>query len=495
MTTEFNRVTRWLLVAFAVIMISVTYWVVVEADNLVAREDNARNVIAEQRIRRGTIYDQDEEPLAYTRVLDSGLTERVYPYPEAAAATGYYSFVYGTSGIEDAFNDVLRGEDGSAWEAFVNNALHRPQEGGDVRSTIDLDVQQAIFEAMGSRAGAVVVAHVPSGRVLGMVSLPGYDPNTLDADWERLTVDEATSPLLNRVTTGMYQPGGALQTVTLSAILASYSDLSENAGFVLNSDVPRAQEAVRVNGLELTCLPETPDEALTLAEAYAYGCPAPFVAALDERVTPPSLWERLDVLMLLSPPELNGFRTIAAPDLSRLDDNTRPDEWLEAATGQGALTVTPLHMLQVVAAIANQGNGIPLHVVDAVRPVDAQEWEPVAVPLHRPALLRADVAEVVRLTMLQAAAQSSTVRAAQRGDRVLYGHTGLAYGGPGVGSETETELTTPYSWFLGFVDQTRGDEMSAIAAVVVLEGEADPAVAATIAGDALAAATAQNEGE
>jgi len=45
------------------------------------------------------------------------------------------------------------------------------------------------------------------------------------------------------------------------------------------------------------------------------------------------------------------------------------------------------------------------------------------------------------------------------------------------------------------VDQTRGDEMSAIAAVVVLEGEADPAVAATIAGDALAAATAQNEGE
>ena len=119
-------------------------------------------------------------------------------------------------------------------------------------------------------------------------------------------------------------------------------------------------------------------------------------------------------------------------------------------------------MLQVVAAIANQGNGIPLHVVDAIRPADAEEWQPVDIPLRRPAILRADVAEVVRLTMLQAAAQSPHVRAAQRGDRVLYGHTGISYGGPEA---------RPYSWFLGFVDQTRGDEMSAIGGV--LEGVAD----------------------
>src|SRR5690606_24209332 len=121
-----------------------------------------------------------------------------------------------------------------------------PQEGGDVRSTIDLDVQQAIAAAMGDQAGAVVLAHVPSGRVIGMVSQPAYDPNTLDEDWARLTVDEATSPLLNRVTSGLYQPGGALQTVTLSAILASYSNLTEEAGFVLNSDLPDAQAPVQI---------------------------------------------------------------------------------------------------------------------------------------------------------------------------------------------------------------------------------------------------------
>ncbi len=479
MIADLNRVTQALLLAFLVILVSVTYWAVIEADNLTAREDNARNVIAEQRIRRGTIFDREGEPLAYTRVLASGLTERVYPYPESAAATGYYSFIYGTAGIEDAFDDVLRGDGGSAWEQFVNEVLHRPQEGGDVRSTIDLDVQQAIAAALDGRAGAVVLAHVPSGRVIGMVSSPAYDPNTLHADWERLTVDEATSPLLNRVTTGQYQPGGALQTVMLGAILASYSNLAEDAGFVLNSDLPGAQAAVQVNGLELACLPDTPDEPLTLAEAYAYGCPAPFVTLLAERVPPEALGERFDILGLLRAPEINGAAMGPARPVARLTEDTPPDEVLKAVTGQGMLTVTPLHMLQIVAAIANQGNGIPLHVVDAVRPPDVEDWQPVDIPLRRPAILRADVAEVVRLTMLQAAAQSPSVRAARRGDRVLYGHTGISYAGP---------ETTPYSWFLGFIDQTRGDEMSAIVAVVVLEGVADPAQAAQIAGDALAAA-------
>lgn len=485
MTTELNRVTRALLVAFALVALSVGYWVVVEADSLKQREDNARNVIAEQRIVRGTIYDRDGDVLATTRTLDSGLAQRVYPHPEAAGATGYYSFKYGASGIEEAYNRVLRGDDSTVWKTLIDETLHRPQEGGDVRSTIDLDVQQAIASAMGARSGAAVVAHVPSGRVLGMVSRPGYDPNTLNADWERLTVDAATSPLLNRVTSGLYQPGGALQTVLLAAILGSYSNLDENAGFVLNTDSAQASEPVRVNGLSLACLPGTPDEPLTLAEAYAYGCPGPFVAALNERVPPGQLWERFDVLGLLRAPELARFRTVPAPAIEPLGPDTSPDEYLAAVTGQGALTVTPLHMLQVVAAVANQGNGIPLHIVDAVRAAGEDDWAPVETPLYNPAILRADVAEVVRLTMLQAAAQSPAVRTAQRGDLVLYGHAGVAYAGPDA---------TPYSWFLGFVDQTQGDKMTAIAAVVVLEGEADPAAAASVAGDAFAAAVGDGAG-
>ena len=42
MTAELNRATRWMLFAFAAILVSIAYWAVIEADNLTAR-DNARN--------------------------------------------------------------------------------------------------------------------------------------------------------------------------------------------------------------------------------------------------------------------------------------------------------------------------------------------------------------------------------------------------------------------------------------------------------------------
>jgi hypothetical protein len=86
------------------------------------------------------------------------------------------------------------------------------------------------------------------------------------------------------------------------------------------------------------------------------------------------------------------------------------------------------------------------------------------------------VAAALRLAMLQAAAQSPDVSRARRGEWVLYGHSAVAYGGP---------PTTPYVWFLGFVDRTRGDQTAAVVAVVVVENEDDPGVAAQVAGEAL----------
>jgi cell division protein FtsI/penicillin-binding protein 2 len=96
-------------------------------------------------------------------------------------------------------------------------------------------------------------------------------------------------------------------------------------------------------------------------------------------------------------------------------------------------------MVQIVAAIANRGNAVPLHLVDATRPPDSNEWQMVPSPALEPALVRADVAAALRLAMLQAAAQSPTVSQARHGDLVLYGHTGLSFSGPPV---------TPYAWFV-----------------------------------------------
>ncbi len=478
MTRELTRVLVSFLVTFAIVGLSALFWSVIQSDSLLARPDNLRNVIEEQSIRRGTIYDRDGVELALSRPVNDRV-ERVYPHPEAVSAVGYYSFQYGAAGIEAAYDAALRGEGfRDVWQQMVDDALHLPAFGADVRSTLDLDVQQAAAAALGERSGAVVVVHVPSGEILGMLSAPGFDANTLEANWDQLARDEE-APLLNRVTAGLYQPGGALQTVMLAAILASYPDLEASGAYVLNSEAPGAQEPVTVNGLELACLPETPDRMLTLAEAYAYGCPAPFVAALGTVLEPERIWERFEALGLLGAQELPGFARASGAPPAPLTDETPDDELVGAVVGQGTLTVTPLQMVQIVAAVANQGNAVPLHLVTALRPPQGGDWQPVDVPLRRPALLRADVASGLRLTMLQAAAQSPFVSRAVRGDLVLYGHSARAFAGP---------EERPYVWFTGFADVTEADEPEAIAVVVVVENESDPGVAADIAGAALEAA-------
>ncbi len=117
-----------------------------------------------------------------------------------------------------------------------------------------------------------------------MVSQPGYDPNQLDQNWEKLTKDDQTTPLLNRVTAGLYQPGGALQTVMLSAMLGMNPDLTVSSEVILNSEAPNARDPVEVNGLTLRCLDGVPEQRpLTLAEAYVFACPAPFAGATADR--------------------------------------------------------------------------------------------------------------------------------------------------------------------------------------------------------------------
>lgn len=489
MTRELNRVTLVALLGFVLVALTLGYWAVVRADDLLEREDNARNVIAEQRIERGAILDRDGVRLAYSEEIDrTGLMRRVYPYPAAAPALGYYSFTYGEAGIEDAYNGVLRGDESEdAWHALWADALHRPQVGGDVQATVDLAVQQAAADALGTARGAAVVVDVPSGEVRAMVSQPVYDPNTLEQDWDRLAAD-ANAPLLNRVTAGVYQPGGAWQTAVLAALLGEHADLAAEADSVLHTALSNAQAPVAVGDLKLSCLPGAPNEPLTLAEAYAWGCPAPFARALEgSTLTPARLWEKLGVLELVEPPALPGYPAGTGRPAKPLTAATTHDALEAALVGQGSLTLTPLQLVQFVAAIANGGSAVPLHTVHAVRAPDSETWRDVPLPARRSALLRTDVAAVLAQVMQQAAQVNPVIAGAWPDAEALHGHVGLAYGGP---------AHTPYAWFSGFVtvSQPSAEAPLAIAVVVVVENEDDPSAAVRVARAAFDAALGEVSG-
>jgi len=320
------------------------YWQAVRGAALAAREDNPRLVLAERQIPRGAILDRNGRLLAVSQRTPDGYV-RYYPEPSAAPVVGYYSLRYGLSGIEAAFDAELRGVSGQTrWDALTDRLLHRIPTGRSVPLTIDSVVQQAADEALGDRAGAVVVLSVPDGQVVAMVSHPSFDPASLDRDWERLRADPS-SPLLNRATQGLYQPGAAFQSIVLAEALSR--------GLVSLTDTMPINTPIALGNTSLECA--SPPLTLTLAAAFAAGCPAPFDA----------LANKLDVASITSAVrrwQINSsVQSFDLPtDSAQLDLATLTDtQALRALVlGQGALTVSPLQMATVIGTLANGGRQI-----------------------------------------------------------------------------------------------------------------------------------------
>ncbi len=203
------------IIVFVVVAAGLLYWQLVRADDLRARSDNPRRVIAEQRIRRGKILTADGIALAETITADDGLMVRRYPYPNLATVTGYYSVRYGTGGLEAAFDDRLRGETAQTW---LDVLLHHPAAGQNITVTIDLPTQVAADTGLAdaNATGAVIVLNAQTGALRAMASRPTFDPNRLDEDWDILSTDPA-APLLNRATQGLFPLGELAQWVQLAA--------------------------------------------------------------------------------------------------------------------------------------------------------------------------------------------------------------------------------------------------------------------------------------
>ena len=194
---------------FGVMAMALAYWTFIARDELLARADNPRALIAFNRIRRGRIQDRNGLTLAET-VGQPGDFVRQYD-PAAAIVVGYASFTYGYSGIEAAANGALTGatdEDNlTRWWRY--SVLDEPQIGRDVTLTLDRDLQRAAYAALVGRAGAVVVLDTASGEILVMASAPSFDPARLDAQFNSFTAD-SNGPLINRAALGLYPAGNLL---------------------------------------------------------------------------------------------------------------------------------------------------------------------------------------------------------------------------------------------------------------------------------------------
>ena len=382
MSYQLRRLTLGFAVAFCLVAVSAGYWGYAQQGRLLNRADNPRRLLLEYRYPRGTIYDRAGRVLAES-VGRPGDFTRHYPYPDLAPVLGYVSPLFGTAGIEASADAVLHGDAGLpqadlAWYSLLGAA----PPGRAVRLSIDLTLQTAADHVLGDRVGAVVLLDAATGEILALASHPTYDPNTLEAQWEKLVADPL-SPLLNRATLGLYQPGGALEPIVLAAAL--------RAGVAqLNDPFPLATTDVTVDGQALTCLTLPPAGSATLAEAFQDGCPWPF-AMLGGQLGVRALDQLFTDFRLLDAPAI-GIPTAAAKY------TLQPSETTFVAIGQSRLTMTPLHLALVTAALARRGElPSPQLLVAEQDPQGTWQAEPPA--SHAIATIAPEYADQVKTLM------------------------------------------------------------------------------------------------
>jgi penicillin-binding protein 2 len=141
----------------------------------------------------------------------------------------------GQSGIEGEYDRFLRGKNG-ATRVQVDALGHLsrelrtrpPQQGRQLRLSVDLDVQKVGQEALasGTGAGAFAVMDVRNGEVVALGSQPSFDPNIFaksikESDLRRLGSEEFGKPLFNRAIQGGYPTGSTFKLITATAALES----------------------------------------------------------------------------------------------------------------------------------------------------------------------------------------------------------------------------------------------------------------------------------
>ncbi len=206
---------------FALLVANLTMIMVVQADYYQSMPGNNHSLAKEARTERGTISTYDGVVLAQSVPTEDGTFERVYPAGDLASqVVGYSSARFGTSGIEQAYNDTLKGKENFAsWTDVLNSFAGIGGAGNDVALTLNSKIQQAAQDALSGETGACVVMDPDTGAILAMASSPTYDAADFETVIEQANADSSDTRLINRAIHALYSPGSTFKIVSLATAL------------------------------------------------------------------------------------------------------------------------------------------------------------------------------------------------------------------------------------------------------------------------------------
>ena len=254
------------LAGFVGILLANGWWSIVRSSDLLTRTDNPRLGINERYSPRGNILVQSGEAINFTQG-DAGNYSRGYLYPPLSPIFGFDTSAYGQTGLESALDGYLRGERGLPASVIWWNHLVRgqPPQGLDIKTSIDLRLQQEADQLLEGRKGALVLLNANTGEVLAMASHPNVDPNQADSMWSGW-MEDPQSPLLNRATQASYPFGTMISPYFFAAKMN-----------VLQKTLPPGSMDLQFVGVNYTCAIDSDIDNSWSAGVIA-GCPAPAVA-------------------------------------------------------------------------------------------------------------------------------------------------------------------------------------------------------------------------
>jgi peptidoglycan glycosyltransferase len=462
------------MLLFGLLLVNANYLQVVRADALHHDSNNPRLIAEEYSRERGPILVAGQ-PVASSRETDDRLKYlREYSAGKLySPATGFYSLVYGASGIEQEESSVLAGTDDSLFVRRVIDLLTGASpKGGSVALTLDPKAQKAAYDGLAGRKGAVVAIDPGTGAILALVSSPSYDPNLLAShspadvrrNYKRLDSAKAR-PMLNRALRQTYPPGSTFKVVTTAAALESgrYTPDSE-VNNDAELDLPQT-DAMLPNYDGAPC---SPSGRATLTDALKKSCNAAFgQVGLD--LGDDALRDQAEKFGFNQSFEV-PMRSVA----SRFPEDPNEPQTAQSAIGQFDVRATPLEMAMVVAAVANRGVLMAPYLVHEVQAPDLS-----VIDSARPREIGTAVSPQTAASMAQmmtAVVDDGTGTNAQINGVKVAGKTGTAQQGAG---------RKPHAWFVSFAPS---DTDAKVAVAVVLE---DGGGAAEVSGNQLAAPIAQ----
>lgn len=381
----------------------------------------------------------------------------------------------GRSGLEKWGESYLAGQRGGA--LYVFNAQGQPvtrlaqseaQPAQAIYTTLDRDFQLAAQQALSNFRGAVVVLERDTGRVLTLVSSPGFDPNAFEpVNFNSSQMlfgisSNPAQPLLNRATQGQYPLGSVFKIITMAAALESghYTpETTYQCGYFFD-ELPGARlndwtyEYFTKDGRTI------PSGLLTLPQGLMRSCnPFFWHIGLD-------LYNRGETRAVSEMARGFGLGSLTGivgveEEAGQIPDPAGPVDAVNMAIGQGEILVTPLQVANFVAAIGNGGVLNRPQLVERIAPPDGEPTQVFQVETLGRLPVSAENLKVIQDAML------GVIRNEKPRGTAWHVFTGLDIPVAGKTGTAQSGSDLPHAWFAGYTFAERPDKPDIAVAVLI----------------------------